>query len=89
MTDKVLQWHPGFCAALQIELQEEFGKAKDFLPSEECCGSRWSAEISGRDRKQHQCRKDRRNDKETDGFRIGTEIRTDSSQRSTEIRHYN
>ncbi|MFR3046121.1 MAG: hypothetical protein ACLTM8_10850 [Veillonella parvula] len=21
MTDKVLQWHPGFCAALQIELQ--------------------------------------------------------------------
>ena len=34
MTDKVLQWHPGFCAALQIELQEEFGNL-EFYPEYE------------------------------------------------------
>ena len=34
MTDKVLQWHPGFCAALQIELQEESGNL-EFYPEYE------------------------------------------------------
>lgn len=34
MTDKVLQWHPGFFAALQIELQEESGNL-EFYPEYE------------------------------------------------------
>ena len=34
MTDMVLQWHPGFCAALQIELQEESGNL-EFYPEYE------------------------------------------------------
>ena len=34
MTEKVLQWHPGFFAALQIELQEESGNL-EFYPEYE------------------------------------------------------